>query len=226
MATICATLPKLTTSWLSASEQERSEGISAHLRRQQFLAGRWFIRQCLAKWWGGVWSDYVLSASDDGPPLLIAGPFDLTARPLYVSLSHSEDFLVCAVASHPIGVDVECTIRPRDVEALGAFIHGSRESAALVGVDAPARRHQFYARWGLKEAWIKHRPTSLPMSAVEFESGDAMTADAAVLQSSEWVVAVFPVQIGNLRVCGEAFDGAAVTPWRFLPLQSPENHNV
>ncbi len=218
VAAVCAELPELSRSWLSVSEHMRCEAISAPRRRQQFLAGRWLVRQCLAKWWGGVWSDYVLSASDDGPPLLIAGPFDLTARPLYVSLSHSEDCIVCAVASHPIGVDVECTIRPRDVEALGAFIHGSREEDSLAGLSATVRWHQFFARWSLKEAWIKHQPTSLAMSAIECEPSDSMTAEAVVLHSSEWVVAVLPVQIGNLRVCGEAFDDAAVTPWRFLPL--------
>jgi phosphopantetheinyl transferase len=226
VAAICAELPERSVSWLSASEQMRCEAISAPRRRQQFLAGHWFARQCLARWGGGVWSDYVLSASDDAPLLVLQAPFDLSTRPVHVSVSHSADSVACAVASHPIGVDVEDTTRERDIDALGDFIHGPREEAGLAGLNATVRRHQFFARWSLKEAWIKHQPTSLAMSAIECEPGDSMTAEAVVLHSAEWVVAVLPVQIGELRVCGEAFDDAAVTPWRFLPLQSPENLGV
>lgn len=204
----------------------RCEAISAPRRRQQFLAGRWFARQCLARWGGGVWSDYVLSASDDAPPLVLQAPFDLSTRPVHVSVSHSADGVACAVASHPIGVDVEDTTRQRDTDVLGAMIHGRHEAESVAPLDVATRRDQFFARWSLKEAWIKHQPTSLAMSAIECEPGDSMTAEAVVLHSAEWVVAVLPVQIGELRVCGEAFDDAAVTPWRFLPLQSPENLGV
>jgi 4'-phosphopantetheinyl transferase len=216
VAAICAELPERTVSWLSASEQRRCEAISAQHRRQQFLAGRWFARQCLARWGGGVWSDYVLSASDDGPPLVLQAPFDLSTRPVHVSVSHSADGVACAVASHPIGVDVEDSARERDIDALGAFIHGPREEACLAALNATDRRHQFFARWSLKEAWLKHQPTSLAMSEIECAPGDPMSAEAVVLHSTEWVVAVAPVQIGKLRVCGELFDGVVATPWRFL----------
>lgn len=217
MAAICAVMPDESVAWLSASEQRRCEAISAQRRRQQFLAGRWFLRQSLAGWHGGVASDYVLSASEDGPPLLMGAPFDLSDRPLHVSLSHSADWVACAVASHPMGVDVEDTTRQRDTDALGAMIHGQQEAEAVALLDAATRRRQFFARWSLKEAWIKQDPHRPVMSALPFEPCEALRADAVVLHSPHWVVAVTPVRMAALQCEGWLRQATTIEPWRRCP---------
>lgn len=217
VAAICAELPERSVSWLSASEQMRCEAISAPRRRQQFLAGRWFARQCLARWGGGVWSDYVLSASDDAPPLVLQAPFDLSTRPVHVSVSHSADGVACAVASHPIGVDVEDTTRQRDTDALGAMIHGRHEAESVAPLDVATRRDQFFARWSLKEALIKQDPNPPAMSAIQFEPCEAQRADAVVLQSPHWVVAVAPVQMHALKIQGLLTQAVEMAPWRRCP---------
>lgn len=214
MAAICAALPDVSLAWLSESEQRRCEAMTAPRRRQQFLAGRWFLRQCLAQWRGGEASDYVLSAAEDGPPLLMAAPFDLNTQPLHVSLSHSADWVACAVASWPTGVDVEDTTRQRDTDALGAMIHGAQEAETVAPLDAATRRHQFFARWGLKEAWIKQDPDRPAMSTLQFEPCDAQRADAVVLRSPHWVVAVAPVKMGDLRREGLLSRATITEPWR------------
>ncbi len=214
MRAICAALPDVSTAWLSASEQRRCEAISAQRRRQQFLAGRWFLRQSLAQWHGGVASDYVLSAAEDGPPLLMAAPFDLCVLPLHVSLSHSADWVACAAASWPIGVDVEDTTRQRDTDALGAMIHGAHEAEAFAPLDAATRRRQFFARWTLKEAWIKQASHPPAMSATQFEPCEAQRADAVVMHSPAWVVAVAPVQMAALRCEGLLRQAITTESWR------------
>lgn len=214
VAAICAAWPDVPASWLSASEQRRCETISAPRRRQQFLAGRWFLRQCLAQWHGGEATDYALSASDDGPALLMAAPFDLSARPLHVSLSHSADWVACAVASSPVGVDVEDTTRQRDTDALGAMIHGRHETESVAPLDAATRQRQFFARWGLKEAWIKQAPMPPSMRAIQFEPCDTQSADAVVLHSPHWVLAVAPVQMAALQCEGLLLQAASIEPWR------------
>jgi 4'-phosphopantetheinyl transferase len=214
VAAICSALPDVSTGWLSESEQRRCEAMTAQRRRQQFLAGRWFLRQCLAQWHGGAASEYVLSAAEDGPPLLMAAPFDLNACPLQVSLSHSADWVACAVASHPIGVDVEDTTRQRDTDALGAMIHGEQEAEAVPLLDAATRHRQFYARWTLKEAWIKQAPDSPAMSAIPFEPCEAQRADAVVLRSPSWVLAVAPVRMAALQCAGLLRQALTKEPWR------------
>ena len=188
--------------------------MTAQRRRQQFLAGRWFLRQCLAQWCGGEASDYVLSAAEDGPPLLMAAPFDLNVRPLHVSLSHSADWVACAAASWPMGVDVEDTTRQRDTDALGPMIHGAQEAEAVAPLDASTRRYQFFARWGLKEAWIKQAPDRPAMSTLPFEPCEAQRADAVVLHSPRWVVAVAPVRMAALQCEGLLCHATAIEPWR------------
>ena len=149
VATVHARLSGLGLDWLSQEEQARLSAMSAPHRRTQFIAGRQLARQCLAARGGDRWQAYVLSAPDDDAPQLLARP--PASEPWYFSLSHSGDWLACAVSSQPVGVDVECSDRVRDFPALSEWMH---EPQALQDMPADPREQQawFYAQWTLKEA--------------------------------------------------------------------------
>jgi phosphopantetheinyl transferase len=67
-----------------------------------------------------------------------------------VSLSHSGDIVVCAVAESAVGVDVEVA-SPRDIEAVAERYFTPAENRWLAGAD-PQR---FRMLWVLKEAYLK-----------------------------------------------------------------------
>lgn len=71
---------------------------------------------------------------------------------LHFNLSHSGDFLLCALSNRPVGVDVEC-LRPRGA-ALPQYALTAEEYASYVekGGDWLA----FYTLWTKKEAWAKY----------------------------------------------------------------------
>lgn len=80
-------------------------------------------------------------------------PFLIERRDIYFNLSHAGDYALCAIDSHPIGVDIEVPrfIRPElcgkvcsDAEL--AYVHPN-------GVFCPQR---FLALWTAKEAFFKH----------------------------------------------------------------------
>jgi 4'-phosphopantetheinyl transferase len=100
----------------------------------------------------------------------IAGPAG--AAPLRFNLSHTNGLVTCAVAlEDDVGVDVEHVGRRADTMRLARRCFAPSEVAALAAIaDEGARRRAFFARWTLKEAYLKARGSglSLPLAQVAF----------------------------------------------------------
>lgn len=204
--------------WLSQAEQASLSAMTAARRRAQFIAGRWLARQCLAVRAGGRWQDYALSAPDDGAPQLLAAP---ASGSWYFSLSHSGDWLACAVSQQPVGVDVECSDRTRDFPALNEWMH---EPQVLQDMPADPGEQQawFYAQWTLKEAWFKQvtsaNPAPVPrpsMRTARFTPCEADGGTAMVGQGAAFTVAVYPATPGMLQSAGGALGQVQWTNWKF-----------
>jgi 4'-phosphopantetheinyl transferase len=127
--------------WLSDSERARLETLRHAGRREHYLAGHWLARALLARAFGdAAWS---LLERRSLPPLVCDHEDSL-----FVSLSHSGDWVAAAVADAPVGIDIEQRGRVLDasVEALLLEPGEARE-----GVDADL----LLQRWVAKEAWLK-----------------------------------------------------------------------
>src|SRR5262249_37166589 len=81
--------------WLSVSERQRLERITAAGRRTQFIAGRWLLRQLLRPLLPGQACS--ITASDNAPPRLESPEPGGEAPALHLSLSHSGDWVCCGV---------------------------------------------------------------------------------------------------------------------------------
>lgn len=96
----------------------------------------------------------------------------------YLSLSHSEGHLVAAVASVPIGVDVQTAtpVAQRDWQRLDARIRHESEAPSA---DVTA----FLRRWAAKEAAVKCTGEGLsrPLNTLIVRESDVYTADGAPL---------------------------------------------
>jgi 4'-phosphopantetheinyl transferase len=163
---------------------------------------------------GGSWRDYVLSAPENAPPALLPYPSCAKHKHLHISLSHSSDYLACAVSTRPIGIDIECTTMARDWEAMSPFVLNKDELASVRDLPASERRAQFYARWTLKEAWIKQDSTTTSMQAVPCFPCDNANALGVVISTSRWVLAVTQVQVANLILSSALEDHMAPRSWQ------------
>lgn len=114
----------------------------ASRRREELLAGRALLRRALAAYTGRDASTFRLVATEAGKPECVGGPA--------VSVSHSGDVVVCAVAEAVVGVDVESR-PPRDAAALAERYFTAAEAAWVAA--GPAAR--FLTLWVLKEAYLK-----------------------------------------------------------------------
>jgi 4'-phosphopantetheinyl transferase len=190
--------------WLSPGEQARLERLTAATRRMEFIAGRRLARQLLATVYAGAPEQWQMSAPESGRPTVI-GPAGV--RP-YVSLSHSGGHVACAVAPHPLGLDLECDIRPRDFLTLADVICTTAEAARLRAADQCARARLFYECWTLKEAWLKSRgeplsPARLALIGTEITK-DQTTADGRLWHGAGFVLALVASPGFPVRWVGEA----------------------
>jgi len=129
---------------IAPDELQRVRSIGSRHRQQEFLCGRSLLRFALERWTGEPAASHRLEMTDEGKPLCIDGPA--------VSLTHSGDFVACAVAgSGEIGIDLEISdLRRRTKDIARRYF--SKEEAGWLGTQHDDR---FYMLWVLKEAYSK-----------------------------------------------------------------------
>jgi phosphopantetheinyl transferase len=142
---------------LSASDRLRLHSLVSPARRRQFLAVRTLSQQLCQRQFGPVAADWQLSSRDDGSPALVG----TNAGPIGISLTHSGDWVGCALADHPVGIDLQVAHRrgrQRDWPALASVLFSVPEQDHLASLPEAARVPACLERWSLAEAWCKqHR---------------------------------------------------------------------
>lgn len=164
--------------WLSDDEAGRLQAMTSPVRRRSFLAGHWQARELAAEWLQLETRRIALHRHEDGRPRLLV---DGAPSPLSLSLSHSGDWLAIALATVPVGIDVELPRRQRDLHALARFTFSPEEVARLDELEDAAYSGAFHRLWTLKEARGKRLGEGLlPGRArlVTASPSDAHEADA------------------------------------------------
>ncbi len=92
-------------------------------------------------------------------------PWAAAAPSLYLSLSHSGEYAVCALGDEPLGVDVQ-QIGPLRPGVLKRFY--SEKEREMVA-DAPEKEREFARIWARKESYVKALGRGLSMPLDSFE---------------------------------------------------------
>ncbi|AEV68409.1 4'-phosphopantetheinyl transferase family protein [Acetivibrio clariflavus] len=95
-------------------------------------------------------------------------PYLMGVNDFHFNLSHSGDWVVCAVDSLPIGIDVE---RIHDVDLnLSKRFFAKEEHNYLESLDGYKRMEAFFELWTLKESYIKAdgRGLAIPLNSFSF----------------------------------------------------------
>ena len=131
---------------LHPEEQARYRGFGHAQRRRSWLAGRALMLAALTKVAGEV----------DAPLLRTAesGGVRYADGALHLSLSHSRGLLGAALATVPVGLDIEWP-QPRLAVDQAERVYTPEEAAALAPLTPAERQDAFYAFWTLKEAACK-----------------------------------------------------------------------
>lgn len=132
---------------LSGECMERLARITHPRRREQFVLGRFLLRQALSHLHGPVAETWQLEAASGKPRLMGDGAPE-------ISLSHSRELVACAISTLEVGLDVEyCS--ERDFVAIAAQFCGDAELRHLQSLSQAEQTASFYEMWTLKEATFK-----------------------------------------------------------------------
>ena len=145
--------------WLTPGELARHGRFVRELRRRQFVAGRILLRMALAPLLRVQPQQVQLEErTGQAPRLLTQAPAG--AAPGF-SVSHSGRWVACAVAAHPVGLDIEVRDAARDLGALARQAFDASEAARWEQMqrwEPAARVEGFYRMWSEKEARFKLGP--------------------------------------------------------------------
>jgi len=155
---------------LSAAEQMRAERRIGDERRR-FVVSHAATRAIVA--------DYL-----DVPPSELRMEMRYGDKPrlanarLEISLAHSGDLALVALATTPVGVDLERMddLPDDELDDLAEFSLTRRELDAFAALDPPRRRHAFLRVWTRKEAYLKAIGKGIAeraMAEIDVSAGDA-----------------------------------------------------
>lgn len=171
--------------WLGESEAARLKSITAMPRRRQFLGGRWLARQMASRLLDCASIDIEVVNDHYGAPMLKR--MHSEAASLHISLSHSGDWVACAISSDPIGIDLEVPAKARNFSGIAEMICGASERELLSTLPDQEKQSVFYRLWTLKEARGKRDGVGIrPKEAKYWNYIDSTEANAdAVTRQSE-----------------------------------------
>ena len=130
---------------MSAERRRRISDFPAEDDRKRSAAGELLLRQALVEALGCTQETAPLLWEDSGKPA--AG-----AEGVYLSLSHSGPWVLCAIHDKPMGVDVE-VIRAADQKFMTRAC--SEAEMAYIAFGREGCYHRFWECWTAKEALFK-----------------------------------------------------------------------
>lgn len=109
----------------------------------------------------GAGQAFKISYEEEGKPYLIGEP------DIYFNLSHSGEYVSCAVADMPIGIDIQkkVTVRSRIAER---FFTGA-DNQKLSACNEEEREELFFRMWSIKESYVKLTGKGMKQGIDSFE---------------------------------------------------------
>lgn len=129
---------------LSVLEMNRADRFHQHQDRRNYIVAHAALRLLLARQLNVPQHDLSFTKGRWGKPELA----ECGNNRLHFNLSHSGDMVLIAIATQPVGIDIEFA-RPLDYQRLAGHCFAAEE--ALRVVDS----HSFFEHWTAKEAVIK-----------------------------------------------------------------------
>ena len=144
---------------LTPSRKERIDRLRKQADQQRSLAAEKLVYQVLQEQFGIT--NAKLHCRENGSPYL-------SGCELYVSISHSEEMVACAIGSSPVGIDIE-RVRPINLNICRhvclpeemAYLNPAPQDPAEPLCQDMQTLLRFYEIWTAKEAYYKRQGTGI-----------------------------------------------------------------
>lgn len=146
--------------WIEPYFRERILRYRFWEERQRSLLGRLLTRYAIIKNFCINNNDITIVENKYGKPFLFGD------NKISFNVSHSKDWVVCAINTSAIGIDVQ-EIKDMKLSIADRFFT-KQENDYLASLNEKEQLHGFYDIWSLKEAYIKALGLGLSMPLKEF----------------------------------------------------------
>ncbi len=135
---------------LSQDERKRADRFHFEPDRNRFIVGRGRLRSLLADYLQVAPEGIEFQYSAKGKPMLAN-----IEQNLHFNLSHSGGLALYAIASEPVGIDLEQIRSLSDAEQLAKRFFMPAEAEAIAALPMAQKQAAFLNAWTRKEAYLK-----------------------------------------------------------------------
>lgn len=125
---------------------KRSAQTAAGPPREDSMIGKRLLYYGLRELSGKSWQDEPIKTAENGKPFL------LNHRDVHFNISHSEQYVICAIAPWPLGIDIQYH-KPVDLMRMAARTLSDEEYRQFL--QTPQKQNFFFQRWVEKESFLK-----------------------------------------------------------------------
>ena len=130
--------------WMASDRRAQVDGIANPQAQKRTICAEWLTKTMLSEISGIAAEEISLARDKRGKPYVKNLPF-------HFSVSHSGDFVACAVSDRPVGLDLE-QVRACDISAAKRICSPKELEYILTAEDSLTR---FFRVWTAKEAYVK-----------------------------------------------------------------------
>lgn len=203
------------TAWLTQEELARYQAISQSLRKKQFLAGHYLVRKIASGIFKNKFYNWTYFQDDEGLRRLKYS--DNSSPALYVSISHSGEYIAAAVSQTPVGIDIENFGKQRDFMAIANHVFSETEIEHLKSCSAEELKPNFYLYWTLKECVAKQYGHGLKFETSRMNTpqlvSELVQASMQSWQCKDYVVSISNQSLNDINIDGLA-DDFQLKRWR------------
>lgn len=199
---------------LSPDEHARAERFYFEQDRLRFMGARGALRDILSRYTAMQPAHIAFEYGAHGKPAL-------PNSRLHFNLAHSGEWALCAVALHPVGIDVEDMRRPvEDMDDVAQRFFARREWESFLALPLQDKPDAFFRCWTRKEAFIKAIGEGLSHPLHRFEVsflGDApaglIRIDGNALAARAWSLLNMPPDDKHAGAVAIHMTSPQVTCW-------------
>ena len=175
---------------LSEAELERANTYPGELQKNRFIISHGILRFLLGKYLNRLPADVVFLAERNNKPIIQQKDNNL----LHYNLAHSGDWMLIAIASSTVGIDMEYTLNDLNINEMLPDYFSNEEITKIK--NAADQQLCFYSLWTRKEALVKATGKGTDNDLVFIPCLDgAHTIQSKVIGSEQdWIVSSFETE--------------------------------
>ncbi|UYO35984.1 4'-phosphopantetheinyl transferase superfamily protein [Bacillus zhangzhouensis] len=160
-------------SFVSSKKRDAAERFRFLIDARRTLLGEVLVRQTIHDMYDLPMDQIVFETEGNGKPVVRQLPS------FHFNLSHSGDWVVCAVDDAPVGIDIE-EIKPIDL-AIAKRFFSADEYQDLLSQPLERQEAYFFLLWSMKEAFIKLTGKGLSYGLSSFTARLSEDGQAALI---------------------------------------------